>query len=58
LLEHVWGAEYVGEGHMLQVNINRLRRKIEPDSTHPHYIMTKVGIGYLLAAHPDISAAT
>ncbi len=57
LLEHVWGSEYVGEGHMLQVNINRLRRKIEPDSTHPHYIMTKVGIGYLLAAHPDISAA-
>lgn len=57
LLEHVWGSEYVGEGHMLQVNINRLRRKIEPDATHPHYIMTKVGIGYLLAAHPDISAA-
>jgi DNA-binding response OmpR family regulator len=57
LLEHVWGSEYVGEGHMLQVNINRLRRKIEPDATHPCYIMTKVGIGYLLAAHPDISAA-
>jgi DNA-binding response OmpR family regulator len=57
LLEHVWGSEYVGEGHMLQVNINRLRRKIEPDSTHPHYIMTKVGIGYLLAAHPDIPSA-
>ena len=57
LLEHVWGAEYVGEGHMLQVNINRLRRKIEPDATHPRYIMTKVGIGYLLAAHPDVSAA-
>lgn len=57
LLEHVWGSEYVGEGHMLQVNINRLRRKIEPDATHPHYIMTKVGIGYLLAAHPDIPAA-
>lgn len=55
LLEHVWGSEYVGEGHMLQVNINRLRRKIEPDATHPRYIMTKVGIGYLLAAHPDVS---
>ncbi len=57
LLEHVWGSEYVGEGHMLQVNINRLRRKIEPDAAHPRYIMTKVGIGYLLAAHPDVSAA-
>ena len=53
LLEHVWGAEYVGEGHMLQVNMNRLRRKIEPDHVHPRYVLTKVGIGYLLAAHAD-----
>lgn len=57
LLEYVWGAEYVGEGHMLQVNINRLRRKLEPDPVHPHYILTKVGIGYLLAAQPDGPAA-
>jgi len=49
LLSHVWGAEYVGESHMLQVNINRLRRKLEADPMHPHYIRTKVGIGYLLA---------
>ncbi len=54
LLEHVWGSEYVGEGHILQVNINRLRRKIEPDPMHPRYILTKVGIGYLLAAQPDV----
>ncbi len=53
LLEQVWGAEYIGEGHMLQVNINRLRRKIEPDPMHPHYILTRVGIGYLLAAQPE-----
>jgi DNA-binding response OmpR family regulator len=53
LLEHVWGSEYVGEGHMLQVNINRLRRKLEPDPAHPRYILTKVGIGYLLAAQPE-----
>lgn len=48
LLEQIWGAEYVGESHMLQVNINRLRRKIEPDPAHPRYILTKVGIGYQL----------
>jgi DNA-binding response OmpR family regulator len=53
LLEHVWGSEYLGESHMLQVNINRLRHKIEADPTHPHYILTKVGIGYLLAARPE-----
>ena len=54
LLEHVWGSEYLGESHMLQVNINRLRHKIERDPTHPLYILTKVGIGYLLAAQPEV----
>jgi DNA-binding response OmpR family regulator len=53
LLEHVWGLEYSGESHMLQVNINRLRRKIEDDHTHPRYILTKVGIGYLLVNPPS-----
>jgi DNA-binding response OmpR family regulator len=57
LLEHVWGAEYIGEGHMLQVNINRLRRKLEPDASHPRYILTKVGIGYYLSAQPNAQPA-
>jgi DNA-binding response OmpR family regulator len=52
LLEYVWGSEYLGESHMLQVNINRLRGKIEADPTHPRYIHTKVGVGYFLAAQP------
>lgn len=56
LLEHVWGTDYIGESHMLQVNINRLRRKLESDPTHPHFILTKVGIGYFLAAQPEAQA--
>ena len=52
LLEHVWGPEYLGESHMLQVNINRLRHKLEVDATQPHYILTKVGVGSSLAALP------
>lgn len=48
LLEHVWGADYVGESHMLQVNVNRLRQKLEQDPSHPLYLKTKVGIGYML----------
>ena len=52
LLEHVWGPEYLGESHMLQVNINRLRHKMEIDATQPHYILTKVGVGYSLASLP------
>jgi DNA-binding response OmpR family regulator len=37
---------------LLQVNSNRLRRKIEDDHTHPRYLLTKVGVGYLLANPP------
>lgn len=50
LLEHVWGEDYLGESHMLQVNVNRLRRKLEADPAHPRYLKTKVGIGYMLVA--------
>src|SRR3989440_2306564 len=53
LLEHVWGAEYVGEGHMLRVNVNRLRHKLETDPAQPRYLLTKPGIGYLFAEDLD-----
>ncbi len=57
LLEHIWGASYVGDNHMLQVNINRLRRKLEHDPAHPHYLLTEPGIGYLLATPPKVQEA-
>ncbi len=57
LLEHVWGSEYLGESHMLQVNVNRLRRKLEEDPTRPRYILTKVGVGYSLASLPPSETA-
>ena len=53
LLERVWGKEYVSEHHMLQVNINRLRHKLEVDPAHPRYLLTEAGVGYLLAVPPD-----
>jgi DNA-binding response OmpR family regulator len=56
LLEQVWGGEYLGESHVLQVNINRLRHKIEVDPTSPQYILTKVGVGYALAKLPPDSS--
>ncbi|GHO77625.1 DNA-binding response regulator [Ktedonobacter sp. SOSP1-85] len=46
LLEHVWGSEYLGESHMLQVNMNRLRHKIEPNPAQPRYLLTRIGVGY------------
>jgi DNA-binding response OmpR family regulator len=56
LLEHVWGEEYAGESHLLQVNMNRLRHKIEQDPAHPRYLLTKMGVGYLIAAQPVSSS--
>ncbi len=50
LLEQVWGEEYIGESHLLQVNVNRLRRKIEDDAAHPRYLLTKMGVGYELVS--------
>jgi two-component system, OmpR family, KDP operon response regulator KdpE len=48
LLREVWGAEYGEELHMLHVNISNLRRKIEPDSARPYFIVTERGVGYRL----------
>ena len=53
LLEHAWGSAYVGENHLLQVNINRLRRKLESDPMHPRYILFEPGVGYVLAVPPQ-----
>lgn len=51
LLRQVWGAGYEQELHLLRVNMSNLRRKIEPDPTRPHYILTEPGVGYRLRAH-------
>lgn len=46
LLRQVWGLAYESEAHLLRVNMSNLRRKIEPDPTRPHYILTEPGVGY------------
>jgi two-component system KDP operon response regulator KdpE len=46
LLAEVWGPEYSGETQYLRVFINRLRRKIEDDPSHPQFILTEPGVGY------------
>jgi two-component system KDP operon response regulator KdpE len=50
LLQAVWGPEYSDETEYLWAYIRRLRRKIEPDSSNPCYILTQPGVGYSLAA--------
>src|SRR5689334_15574480 len=46
LLRQVWGTAYENEMHMLRVNISNLRRKIEPNPSRPHYLITESGVGY------------
>lgn len=50
LLKQVWGTTYESEMHILRVNISNLRRKIEPDPSRPHYLVTEAGVGYRLRA--------
>ncbi len=46
ILNTVWGRDYIGELKIVDVNIRRLRIKIEDDSTNPTYITTVWGYGY------------
>lgn len=50
LLEHVWGDTYVGDHALLRQVVYRLRRKIERDPSHPQYIQTRLGSGYMFVA--------
>jgi len=49
ILERVWGEEYIGDTHLLQVNIARLRKKLDDNAGVPRYILTRPGIGYMMA---------
>ncbi|HIY22676.1 MAG TPA: response regulator transcription factor [Candidatus Flavonifractor merdigallinarum] len=46
ILDTVWGRDYFGELKIVDVNIRRLRIKIEDDPTNPTYINTVWGYGY------------
>lgn len=46
LLERVWGYSYLGDSRLVDVAIQRLRSKIEPDPDTPVLIETVRGVGY------------
>ncbi|HEY7261137.1 MAG TPA: response regulator transcription factor [Trebonia sp.] len=48
LLQRVWDYEYLGESHLVDVAIQRLRAKVEDDPAHPVLIKTVRGVGYRL----------
>jgi DNA-binding response OmpR family regulator len=46
ILNRVWGTNYFGEEKIVDVNIRRLRKKVEDDPSDPKYLLTVWGMGY------------
>ncbi|MFY9214765.1 MAG: response regulator transcription factor [Tissierellaceae bacterium] len=46
ILNLIWGYDFVGDSKIVDVNIRRLRAKIEEDPSKPEYIETVWGLGY------------
>ena len=46
ILKGVWGENYFGDVKIVDVNIRRLRMKIEDEPSHPRHILTVWGYGY------------
>ena len=46
ILKEVWGASYYGEEKIVDVNIRRLRMKIEDTPSNPKHLTTVWGLGY------------
>jgi two-component system alkaline phosphatase synthesis response regulator PhoP len=55
LLEHVWGQEYFGDDHVVDVHIANLRKKLGDDPGAPRFVETVRGVGYRFAGRPHDS---
>jgi two-component system KDP operon response regulator KdpE len=53
LLQEVWGPNYETETNYLRVYLAQLRRKLEPDPSHPRHLITEPGLGYRFVAEPE-----
>jgi len=46
LMERVWGGDWFGDEHVVDVHVAHLRRKLGDDAQHPRYVRTVRGVGY------------
>ncbi len=53
LLAEVWGPGYADATGNLRLYMAQLRRKLEPDSARPHWLLTEPGMGYRYQPDPD-----
>jgi len=49
LITHIQGYDFEGDERIIDVHVKNLRKKIEPDPTHPSFVRTVTGVGYKLA---------
>ena len=53
IIKHIWGPNAKQGNQILRVNMANIRRKIEPATAEPRYIMTEMGVGYRMAEGED-----
>ena len=46
LIDAVWGSDWYGDEHLVDVHVGHLRRKLGDDATEPRYVRTVRGVGY------------
>jgi DNA-binding response OmpR family regulator len=46
LIDDVWGPDWYGDEHIVDVHVGHLRRKLRDDAAEPRYIRTVRGVGY------------
>jgi DNA-binding response OmpR family regulator len=50
LIDEVWGSDWYGDEHLVDVHIGHLRRKLGDDAVEPRYVRTVRGVGYGLGS--------
>jgi len=46
LIDEVWGSDWYGDEHLVDVHVGHLRRKLGDDAAEPRYVRTVRGVGY------------
>jgi two-component system OmpR family response regulator len=46
IIDKLWGGDFFGDERVVDTHIARLRKKIEPDPSHPTFVKTVIGVGY------------
>jgi DNA-binding response OmpR family regulator len=50
LIDRVWGQDWIGDEHVVDVHLGHVRRKLDDDPADPRYVLTVRGVGYRMGA--------